>query len=49
MQKVEGMNYTPKGIPRPVCGRDEFQFAAISLDHGHIYGMCNGLTEAGQL
>src|ERR1700693_5483756 len=22
-------------------------FSAIGLDHGHIYGMCNGLLEAG--
>ena len=21
--------------------------AAVALDHGHIYGMCNGLVEAG--
>ncbi|KAI7246842.1 hypothetical protein KC345_g12023, partial [Hortaea werneckii] len=25
----------------------EFVFAALALDHGHIYGMCNGLVEAG--
>lgn len=25
----------------------EFVFSAVRLDHGHIYGMCNGLTEAG--
>jgi predicted dehydrogenase len=25
----------------------EFKIAAVGLDHGHIYGMCNGLTEAG--
>lgn len=25
----------------------EFIFAAVALDHGHIYGMCKGLTEAG--
>lgn len=30
-----------------VCGPGEFRFAAIGLDHGHIYGMCNGLIEAG--
>ncbi|VFS70287.1 Uncharacterised protein [Kluyvera cryocrescens] len=25
----------------------EFVIAAAALDHGHIYGMCNGLIEAG--
>jgi predicted dehydrogenase len=41
------MNYAPHGKPSPVVGKGEFRFAAIALDHGHIYGMCNGLTEAG--
>jgi predicted dehydrogenase len=41
------MNYAPTGTPRPVCGPGEFRFAAVGLDHGHIYGMCNGLVEAG--
>lgn len=47
MQKADGMNYAPEGKPKPVCGQGEFVFAAIGLDHGHIYGMCNGLREAG--
>jgi predicted dehydrogenase len=47
MQRTDGMNYAPTGKPDPVCGKGEFQFAAIGLDHGHIYGMCNGLREAG--
>ena len=47
MQRSDGMNYAPKGKPAPVVEKDEFVFAAIGLDHGHIYGMCNGLTEAG--
>ena len=42
-----GMNYAPKGKPNPVVQRGDFTFAAIGLDHGHIYGMCNGLIEAG--
>jgi predicted dehydrogenase len=46
-QKSDGMNYAPKGKANPVCGKGEFRFAAIGLDHGHIYGMCNGLIEAG--
>lgn len=44
---VEGMNYAPTGKPMPVVSNGEFHFAAMALDHGHIYGMCNGLIEAG--
>jgi len=43
----DGMNYAPEGKPKPVVSKGEFVFAAIGLDHGHIYGQCNGLTEAG--
>lgn len=46
-QKADGMNYAPQGASHPVCGPGEFRFAAIGLDHGHIYGQCNGLREAG--
>jgi predicted dehydrogenase len=46
-QKADGINYAPRGQARPVCRPGEFRFAAIGLDHGHIYGMCNGLIEAG--
>ncbi len=41
------MNYAPQGKPRPVVKAGEFIFAAAHLDHGHIYGQCNGLLEAG--
>ncbi len=47
MQKNDGMNYAPQGKSNPVVKPGEFAFAAIGLDHGHIYGMCNGLIEAG--
>ncbi|MCL2242853.1 MAG: Gfo/Idh/MocA family oxidoreductase [Treponema sp.] len=47
MKISEGMNYAPKGKPNPVVKKGEFSFAAAALDHGHIYGMCNGLCEAG--
>lgn len=47
MQKSDGMNYAPQGKPSPVVKPGEFAFAAIALDHGHIYGQCNGLVEAG--
>ena len=43
----DGMNFAPKGKPNPVVQKGEFTFSAIALDHGHIYGMCNGLLEAG--
>ena len=43
----DGMNYAPQGKPNPVCGKGDFPFAAIGLEHGHIYGQCNGLIEAG--
>ena len=43
----DGMTYAPAGRPSPVCQPGDFVFAAVGLDHGHIYGMCNGLTEAG--
>ncbi|MEM7143990.1 MAG: Gfo/Idh/MocA family oxidoreductase [Verrucomicrobiota bacterium] len=43
----DGMNYAPKGKAAPVVGAGEFCFAAAALDHGHIYGQCNGLIEAG--
>lgn len=45
--KKDGMNYAPKGKPAPVVEPGEFCIAAVALDHGHIYGMCNGLAEAG--
>ena len=47
MQKSDGMNYAPEGKPAPVVKPGEFVFAAAALDHGHIYGQCKGLTEAG--
>lgn len=45
--KKDGMNYAPKGKVNRVVAEGEFVFAALALDHGHIYGMCNGLVEAG--
>ena len=41
------MNYAPKGKPNPVVKPGEFIFATAHLNHGHIYGQCNGLLEAG--
>ncbi|MEM7539677.1 MAG: Gfo/Idh/MocA family oxidoreductase [Chloroflexota bacterium] len=45
--RADGMNYAPQGKPDPVVEKGEFRFAAAALDHGHIYGQCNGLLEAG--
>ena len=47
MNRADGMNYAPTGKPKPVVGNREFVFSAVRLDHGHIYGMANGLLEAG--
>lgn len=47
MSSNDGMNYAPKGKPNPVVEAGQFVIAAIALDHGHIYGMVNGLLEAG--
>lgn len=46
-QKADGSTYAPKGKPNPVVKAGEFVIAAAYLDHGHINGQCNGLTEAG--
>ena len=45
--KKDGMNYAPEGKPSPVVKPGEFVFSVVGISHGHIYGMCNGLTEAG--
>ena len=45
--KANGQNYAPKGTTHAVCAEGEFPVGIIGLDHGHIYGMCNGLQEAG--
>jgi predicted dehydrogenase len=45
----DGMTYAPTGPARPVVAAGDFVFAAAHLDHGHIYGQCNGLVEAGGL
>src|SRR5688572_6877601 len=46
-QKSDGQSYAPTAKPNPVVKPGEFTFAAAHLDHGHINGQCNGLTEAG--
>lgn len=41
------MSHLPQGLPRPVVAGGDFPIAAAHLDHGHIYGQCQGLIEAG--
>lgn len=47
MAHKDGMNYAPKGKVQHVCQPGEFRFAAVGLDHGHIFGMTSGLIDAG--
>ncbi len=47
MQTSDGASYAPMPMPRPVVSQGEFVFGATHLDHGHITGMCQGLTGAG--
>ena len=46
MDKLKKM-YIPKKYDKKVVDKGEFVFAAVGLDHGHIYGMCDGLIQAG--
>ena len=43
----DGMSYAPKAFVEQVCEKGNFLIAAIGLEHGHIYGMCQGLEAAG--
>ena len=47
MSFSDGQNYAPAPIPKPVVEAGEFTFAAAHLDHGHIFGMTEGLIGAG--
>ena len=48
VQKADGMNYAPSSaVAEKVVETGDFVVAATALDHGHIYGQCNGLAEAG--
>jgi len=47
MSSIFGGSYAPDPIPAPVVEPGAFTFAAVGLDHGHIYGMSNGLLGAG--
>ena len=43
----DGMKHRFRAKPGPVVLPGEFVFAAAHLDHGHIYGQCDGLLGAG--
>lgn len=48
MSAKEGFNYAPTTSYREkVVQPGEFPFAAAYLDHGHIFGQCGGLVDAG--
>ncbi|WP_425953499.1 Gfo/Idh/MocA family protein [Xylanimonas sp. McL0601] len=47
MSKADGSTYAPDPMPAPVVGPGDLTFAAIGLDHGHIYGQTDGLLGAG--
>lgn len=48
MSTRDGMNYAPTAArTEQVVQPGEFVFATAFLDHGHIFGQANGLTEAG--
>ncbi|HEY0187093.1 MAG TPA: gfo/Idh/MocA family oxidoreductase [Cellulomonas sp.] len=47
MVQSEGADYAPDPVPAPVVAPGELVFAAARLDHGHVYGMCEGLIGAG--
>ncbi len=42
-----GYDYVPDGSGESVCKKGEFVFAAVGLDHGHIYAQTQGLISAG--
>lgn len=47
MANADGMNYAPRGKVEPVVEKGEFRFSAAGLDHGHIFGMTQGMLDAG--
>ena len=47
MATSDGMNYAPRAKAEPVVKPGRFRVGAVGLEHGHIYGMCHGLQDAG--
>jgi predicted dehydrogenase len=42
-----GSEYIPSSKPGPVIKKGDFIFAAIGLDHGHVFGMVSALCRIG--
>lgn len=48
MSAKDGMNYVAESAVKEVaCKPGELNIAAVALDHGHIYGMSQGLVDSG--
>jgi predicted dehydrogenase len=48
MSAKDGMNYVAESSVKDVaCKPGELVMASVALDHGHIYGMTQGMIEAG--
>ncbi len=48
MSAKDGMNYVAESsVKKMACEPGELVFAAVGLDHGHIYGMSQGILESG--
>ena len=47
MSAADDSRYAPDPVPGPVVAPGDFVVGAVRLDHGHIYGMCEGLAGAG--
>ena len=47
MSSSDGMSYAPRARKARVVETGEFRVGVIGLDHGHIFGMCHGLVDAG--
>lgn len=49
MGKNSGLNYAPKASISKIDDKINYYIAAVGIDHGHIYGMIEGLTSAGAI
>lgn len=47
MKKISGADYAPKSEIPCVEPGIKYNIAAVGIDHGHIFGMIEGLTSAG--
>ena len=47
MSKKDGMYYAPKSVTKNVVKEGDFTFSVATMKHGHIWGMTQGLIDAG--